>query len=346
MENSKAEKYKKIFDKTTSSDLIHEGVLLIENIEGDFSYSHEYGGKNIDSSMVMASITKLFTTTCILTLLEQGKLSLNDKISKYLDGDILSGLHIFNGKEYSFDLIVSDLLFQTSGLPDAYEEGKDSLKNKLINSDHFLSFNEMIALNKKLKPHFAPRTGNKAYYSDMNFDLLGKIIEKAASLPLVEAFRTYIFEPIKLVNTYFPENDTYFIPGVYNKDTILYRPQFLRSSLASGGCITTAVELMKFIKAFFEGTLFDKIIFEELSNYNKLQSSMGPIYYGGGYMQIPLNGLYTMFMGKGELIGHSGSTGSFAFYYPDKGLYFVGDLNQMSNPAIPIRLTMQLAMVR
>lgn len=61
-------------------------------------------------------------------------------------------------------------------------------------------------------------------------------------------------------------------------------------------------------------------------------------------MQIPLDGITTLFMGKGELLGHSGSTGSFAFYYPDKDLFIVGDLNQMDNPALQIRLAMQLAM--
>jgi len=49
-------------------------------------------------------------------------------------------------------------------------------------------------------------------------------------------------------------------------------------------------------------------------------------------------------MGKGELLGHSGSSGSFAFYYPEKNLYIVGDLNQLDNPALPIRLVMRLAM--
>ena len=71
---------------------------------------------------------------------------------------------------------------------------------------------------------------------------------------------------------------------------------------------------------------------------------MYPIQYGGGYMRIPLNGLPTLFMGKGELVGHSGSTGSFAFYFPDKDLFLVGDVNQLANPALAIRLVMRLAM--
>jgi hypothetical protein len=61
-------------------------------------------------------------------------------------------------------------------------------------------------------------------------------------------------------------------------------------------------------------------------------------------MQIPLNVLQTLFTGKGELLGHSGSTGSFAFYYPVKDLYFTGDMSQIAKPSAPIRLVMQLAM--
>ncbi|MDI6720712.1 MAG: hypothetical protein QMD46_14025, partial [Methanomicrobiales archaeon] len=56
-------------------------------------------------------------------------------------------------------------------------------------------------------------------------------------------------------------------------------------------------------------------------------------------------GLATLFLGRGELIGHSGSTGSFAFYYPLKELFFVGDLNQMGNAALPVRLSLRLAML-
>lgn len=117
------------------------------------------------------------------------------------------------------------------------------------------------------------------------------------------------------------------------------------SSRGSGGCVTTAYEMMIFLKAFFGGGLFDISILDELSSYNRLQTSMWPICYGSGYMRIPLNGLTTLFMGKGELKGHSGSTGSFAFYYPTKDLFIVGDLNQMKTPSLPVRLSMRIAMM-
>lgn len=332
------------FARFTESRQINEAVLLIENAGGDFSFSREYGGKRTDSPMLPASITKLFTTTCILVLLEQGKISLEEKIAGYFDRDLLSGLHVHGGEEYTFALTISDLLFQTSGLPDLYEEGRDSLKKRVIKEDFTFTIAEVIAGTKKLKPHFAPHTGRTAFYADINFDLLGEIIEKASGLPLGEAYRKYICEPLGLASTYLPESETDCIPGIYYQNKLIHRPGVVMSCRASGGVITTAAELMLFLKAFFGGRLFDRAVFARLARYHKLQMTMGPIYYGGGYMQIPLTGLTTLFMGKGELLGHSGSTGSFAFYYPLKDLFFVGDLNQMANPALPVRLAIQLAL--
>lgn len=330
----------KIFNKTIASSQIHECVLLVENTSGDFSYSNGFGGKNINSPLLMASITKLFTTTCILALQEQERLFLSNKISDYFDDAILNGLHIYDGKEYSYELTISDLLYQTSGLPDEFEERND----KNVSEDSYITFTEYIAGIKRLNPHFAPRTAHKAFYANINFDMLGEIIKKVTNLPLEQVYKQIIFEPLGLRNTYLPICEKDFIPNIYYKDSALKLPKIVISSPASGGCITTAYELMVFIKSFFGGKLFSKTTFDKLSIYNKLQVSKGPIYYGGGYMQIPLDGLTTLFMGKGELLGHSGSTGSFAFYYPIKELFIVGDVNQMANPALPIRLIIKLAL--
>ena len=344
MSDIEAKKFEKVFDKFTNSKKINEGILLIENTKGDFSFSKGYGGKELDSPILMASITKLFTTTCTLKLFEQGKLSLNDKVYNYFKPNILNGIHTYKGKDYSSELTISDLLFQTSGLPDVFLEGKDNMKNRIIQEDYYISFPDMINRVKDLKPHFDPTRKDKAYYADINFDILGKIIEEVSGLTLSEAYKSYIFEPLGLSNTYLPENINDEIPKMYYKAEAISRPMSVISSGASGGCVTNTHELMIFIKAFFGGELFDKNIFNSLSNYNKLQSSMGPIYYGGGYMQIPLEGIVSLFMGEGELIGHSGSTGSFAFYYPVKDLFIVGDINQIAYAALPIRLSMKLAM--
>ncbi|WP_411167387.1 serine hydrolase domain-containing protein [Clostridium sp. MB05] len=344
MKINKIEKFEKIFNKFTNLKKIHESVLFIENTSGDFSFSKSYGGKELDSPLLMASITKLFTTTCILVLQEQGKLSLDDKITKYFNNSMLRGLHVYYGKEYSFDLTLSDLMFQTSGLPDIFEEGKASTKNKIVKKDFCITFEETVECIKKVKPHFAPRTKRKAYYSDINFDMLGKIVERVNGTTLMEAYEKFIFFPLGLKKTYLIENEDNVVPNIYYKNTVLKRPKYLSCCGSSGGGVTTASEMMIFIKAFFGGKLFNKAIFGKLSIYRKLQFLMGPIRYGGGYMQVPLSGVVTLFSGEGELVGHTGSTGSFAFYYPQKDLFFVGDLNQMGGPSLPIRISMQLAM--
>ncbi|WP_339254252.1 serine hydrolase domain-containing protein [Sporosarcina sp. FSL W8-0480] len=336
-------KYDEIFSRVVKSKQIHESVLFIQNTNGDFSYKNEYGGKSIDSPLLMASITKLFTTTCILQLVEIGKLSLDDKVISFFDNGKLSGLHLYKGQDYTEKLTIAHLLFQTSGLPDVSEEGKNNLRKRVLREDMSVMFDELVELTKEMKPHFAPNTLNRSHYADINFDILGRIIESVTNSPLEDVFTTFIFEPLGLEKTYLPIDEDDFIPTIYFKNNAISRPNYIKSCRASGGAITTAREMMVFIKAFFGGELFDKEVFHQLENYRKLQITFFPIQYGGGYMRILLGGFSMFFMGKGELIGHSGSTGSFAFYYPEKDLFFVGDVNQTANPATAIRVAIRLA---
>ncbi len=337
----------KAFAAATKHAYIQEAVLFAENSKGDFSERIGYGGRDIDTPMLIASITKMFTTACVLKLCEENQMSLSDKLTLYFSDDELRGLHIYKGREYSFDLRISDLLFQTSGLPDSFESANQAnsvVMKSILREDTFLSFEQGLAETKAQTPHFAPNTSGRAYYANINFDLLGEILEKITRLPLADVYKRFIFEPLNLRNTYLPVSEKDFVPHIYYKSQKLERPKLIASCRASGGGVSTARELMAFSKGFWQGKLFGKELFEQLSVYKRLQANKGPIDYGGGYMRISLEGLTTLFMGKGELIGHSGSTGSFAFYYPLKDLHIVGDLAQLANPALPIRLIMRLVM--
>ncbi len=142
-------------------------------------------------------------------------------------------------------------------------------------------------------------------------------------------------------STYLADKDSGDLPAVYYKDNRLKRDSFIKSIGASGGGITNALELMIFLKAFWSGKLFDRKLFEALKPFNRLQLSFYPICYAGGYMRMEAS---YPFKPKVELLGHSGSTGSFAFYAPLLDLFFVGDVNQFASQAIPIRLVMRLAL--
>lgn len=339
--NKQEHRYHNVFKSITKSKYVHESIVLIESESNNISFTEQKGGLNLDTPFLMASITKLFTTSSILILIEEKKLSLMDKISDYLSEDIIKALHIYKNKEYGNEITIGNLLYQTSGLPDAYLDENNSLNKRVINEDFDISFEENIELIKKMKPHFSPSKEKRAYYSDINFDILGVIIEKVTNMSLEDVFSKYIFQPLNLVNTYLPKGDRK-IPYAYYKNQKLTRPKILLSSIASGGYITTANDLMKFIKAFFKVQLFSKETLD-LKTYRSLQFNMGPIKYGMGHMMVSLEGLMTMYLGKGRLVGHCGSSGSFAFYYPEKDLFMVGNFNQMAKPALPIRFVLRAA---
>ncbi|MDR0794941.1 MAG: beta-lactamase family protein, partial [Tannerella sp.] len=138
----------KVFHKRTQSKQIHEAVLLVENSSGDFSVNFGYGGKTIDTPMYAASVGKLHTTACVLMLQQQKKLSLDDCVVDYFDKNMFSGLHVYKGTDYSHTLTLSDLLFQTSGLPDYLVEGGIE---RGVNEDFAISTAEMIEITKTLK---------------------------------------------------------------------------------------------------------------------------------------------------------------------------------------------------
>src|SRR5699024_9970074 len=149
-------------------------------------YSQEYGGKGIDTPFLIASITKLYTTTCIFILKDQGKLSLDDPITTFFPENLLRHLHIYKGKDYTNKLTIAHLLCQTSGLSDDFEEGRDPTRKRIIQEDIYYRFSDILTMTKERKPHFAPEEGNRAHYANVNFYLLGKVIEKITKQALYE----------------------------------------------------------------------------------------------------------------------------------------------------------------
>jgi D-alanyl-D-alanine carboxypeptidase len=312
------------------------------------SWQGSSGNMTIDQPYFIASTTKLFTTAIILKLRAEGKLSIDDKISKYIDKTILSGLHIYKGKDYSQELTIKHLLSHTSGLAD-YFQGKGpsgkSLQNELTEgNDQFWTFEQAIERTKKMTPLFAPATKGEANYSDANFQLLGKIIETITHKTYAESCREFIIQPVGLTKTYIYQETTDKTPKkLYYKTNELNIPKAMTSFGADGGMVSTSTDMLIFIEAFFRGKIFPSTYIEELQEWNKI---FFPMKSGIGIHLFKLPWLFNPTGAVPYFIGHSGLSGALAYYCPKENIFIVGTVNQVAHPDISfktmIKITQQI----
>jgi CubicO group peptidase (beta-lactamase class C family) len=131
----------------------------------------------------MASVSKQFTATAVLMLVDRGKLSLDDTLDKFFPGF----------PKYGEKIAVRHLLTHTSGLPD-YEE--------LIPDGTTLQLDDMDVVRMLMEtgePRFA--AGEKWQYSNSGFVVLGMIVEIAAQKPFHQLLADEIFRPLHMDGT-------------------------------------------------------------------------------------------------------------------------------------------------
>ncbi len=335
-----------ILDKTVDGKKVFGTSFAIKR--DTLSWHGVSGNLSIDKPYFIASTTKLFTTALILKLRSEGKLSLEDKISGYIDQSILSGLHIYKGKDYSLELTIKQLLSHTSGLPD-YFQGKGANRKSLENEitegkDQSWSFEQAIERTKKLIPLFAPATKGKANYSDANFQLLGKIIENISHISFAENCKEYITQPLGLTKTYLYQDHTDITPmTLYYKSNELNIPKAMTSFGADGGIVSTSSDMLVFIEAFFTGKLFPASFISEIQEWNKI---FFPMHSGIGIHLFKLPWIFNPTGAVPYFIGHSGLSGALSFHSPKENIFVAGTVNQVAHPDISfktmIKLTQQL----
>ena len=139
---------------------------------------------SIDTIYDMASLTKVVcTTTCLMQLVEKGLLRIFDPVSRYF-------------KEFKFNnMTIWNLLTHTSGFPEGISGPKDRLTEQDV-MDKIFSIEELL---------FKP--GTKIVYSDINYILLGKIIEMLSGMSLNEYARINLFEPLGMKDSGYLPND-------------------------------------------------------------------------------------------------------------------------------------------
>jgi len=154
--------------------------------DGRIAYVQAYGDARLEPRTParpemrysIGSISKQFTATAILLLQEQGKLSLDDKVAKFIPG-------LTRANEVS----IRQLLSHTSGYQDYWPQ--DYVPPLMLQP---ISANRILDLWARKPLDFDP--GTKWQYSNTNFVIAGVIVEKASGTPLLDFLHRNIFDPL------------------------------------------------------------------------------------------------------------------------------------------------------
>lgn len=328
-----------LFNAELKKQLVYNGVLNvysnsksihIQLAEGTFK-----NGEAVTNNhpFYTASIGKTFTATAIALLKEEGKLAFNDAIGQYLPEAITNGLHILNGVDSSAKITIAQLLQHTSGLPDYFEdstidESPNIISQLFMDTDKTWTPLDCIQFTKeKMKPLFLP--GEGYHYSDTEYVLLGLIVENFSGLKLHDFFKQHIFQPLNMNHMYLnlkskPIDSTPQMAEVFVGDQDLSGFNSLSADWAGGGIVATAADLITFQQALFNTTLLTAETLDMMQQWTPETQGM---YYGFGLRKIVFNELHPS-LPNIEVIGHSGSTGSFLYYCPALDTYISGTLNQ------------------
>ena len=201
--------------------------------------------------------------------------------------------------------------------------------------------------NIRWSPVFAPGAPGRASYSDTNYQLLGAIIEAVTGDSYQVSLETGLFRPLGLERTYLFSNataDRYPSVSTMLLDTTPLRiPQVVASVGADGGIVSTALQSLRFLRAFFSGELFPR---EDIADMQReWRRIFYPLRYGMGLMRFSLPRLFTGLRAMPVLIGHSGASGAVAFHAPQVDLYVTGTVNQVKKRSLAYQLLTRIVML-
>ncbi len=306
------------------------GLEIYVNKKSEVLYHKAFGNFDLDlkkdlkinSVYNIASVSKEFTAMSILQLAERGKLSLKDDIKKY----------VTNFPTQENIITIENLLTHTSGIKRhttlAWAENEANLSFK--NTIDVLNYFKQDTLD--FKPN------ERHSYVNMNYLILGYIIEKVSGLTYQEYIKKNIFEPLNMTNTFYPTDGQkiHNKPKGYeikNGEFVQHRPHSHSQSRGPGSIHSTAIDLAK----WYHGLVNFKVVSKELlykswSPYNLLNKAISN--YGYGFYTDKKFGKLSVFH-NGFIFGYSISD----LYFPEDDLLIlvfsnISDINTINTNTI------------
>ncbi len=251
------------------------GITYAINVNDSISMTKSYGLSNVESKTKInendefriASITKPFTATAIMQLVEKNKLSLDETIDQF-----------FPNLPNSNKITIYQLLSHTSGIPNWWEGEmpKDEPKNFPMCKNPHLFIERMKNISL-----FEPGTFH--YYSNTGYVLLGEIIEMVSETSYSDYIKQNILIPSGMHHTEMEDVEKVsknWVTGyAYNTESEnpYTKPQFYHMPFSAGGLRSTSTDLMIFLKALNNGKLVSEKSLEKMTNYAILNNGQ-PVY--------------------------------------------------------------------
>jgi CubicO group peptidase (beta-lactamase class C family) len=267
-------------------------------------FSKAYGFADVDKNIEatnatkykVGSITKTFTATIILQLIEEKKLRLESKLTKF-----------FPKVQNADKISIYDLLHHRTGI-------KDYINQDSLSVEDFASNNLKDVIYKKINDYesiFEP--GSQFLYSNSNYYLLGGIIEKLTKESYATNVENRIVKKLGLKNTYYPSGKTdtskkESYSFIYNGTNWEKMPEWGNDvAFAAGEIISTPDDLTEFMAGLFNEKLIKNASLETMKDLKD--------GYGAALMQFPF--------GERKFYGHTGGIENFRAvvgYYPNDKL--------------------------
>jgi len=363
-----------LFDGLIARKDIHSAVMSVVSGDGTFQWTGARGTTAPGGAPMLpttpwfiASITKLFIASVVMRMVEEGELSLADRLVDRLPDSVTNRLHVLKSEDRTSRITIEHLLSHTSGLADYIEDypvprgvkGGDrrSLVELLVaEGDRDWSLQDTVLwVRERLTPHFAPQPLDaqrvRIRYSDTNYQLLIGIIEARRNAPFFQVMTDLILTPLELDHTWLsghsrtsgPEPE---VAALYAGAEVAHFPRFLASITDMH---STCEDLSQFLKAVVAGRLFrDPGTWPRMQtrwsrfgfpfDRAALRQPSWPIEYGLGVMRFQLPRFLTPIRAVPHVVGHTGSTGTWLFHAPEPDLYLVGSVNQITAGAVPFKV--------
>jgi D-alanyl-D-alanine carboxypeptidase len=289
--------------------------------------SHEPVKMQPDMLFALGSVTKNCVAALTLRLAEEGVLSLEDPLSKWLP----DFPYVDN------TITIRQLLNHTSGIYMFWEN--DDLW-KALEADKTRVWTPEEVLEYIREPHFEKGEGWR--YSNTNYLLLAMILEKAAGTPLPQLLRHYLWQPLGIHDAYVSMNDNLpmdQLAHVYGDDfqfggmdaDLTFAPRASHESIAFGssGVFMSARSLALYTRALFTGRLLTPESMGEMLTFVDFFPVANMKAYGLGVQR------YVKGFSQGKLaIGHGGGnigTTTYQIYLPEQGVTVVVMVNAFPN---------------